>query len=185
MWTIVSNNLPSQIFEEYPKNWTNNRIAQNIASPKQIRLPKLVCISSFAEVKQRSPIRRSTSAIKNVCAYINCRLIVVKEPNSCFQLNCFGNEACTSAKIINKMPMILIWNSIYKKLRVAIKHRHEWREFGFLKSRKAGTCKSIFPGVTGEKMGKAYCECQEIRKVPQMFYHNYFPLRFTNSVAFF
>jgi len=39
MWTIVSNNLPFQSFEEYPKNCMYNRMLQNIPNANDIRFP--------------------------------------------------------------------------------------------------------------------------------------------------
>jgi hypothetical protein len=62
----VSNIFPFQIFEEYPKNCTSNRIIQNIPKPKEILLPISVPASSAEEVRQRSPIRNTTMAIKKV-----------------------------------------------------------------------------------------------------------------------
>jgi len=68
---VVSNDLPLQTFEEYPKNCTNNLVIQKIPRPKEIRLPKLVFRSKSDEVRQRTPIRKTASAIKKECTYIN------------------------------------------------------------------------------------------------------------------
>ena len=67
-----------------------NLVVQNIPSPKETRFPNVVSISSFAELKQRTPISKTTNAIKNECTYINCLLIRLKEFSSCFQLKYFG-----------------------------------------------------------------------------------------------
>jgi hypothetical protein len=70
-----------------------NLVVQNTPSPKEIRLPNVVPISSFAEVKQRIPISKTTKAIKKECTYTNCLLIILKELSSCFQLKYFGKMA--------------------------------------------------------------------------------------------
>lgn len=62
----VSKVFRFQSFEEYPKNWINNLIVQNIPKPKVIFFPRLVSKSSLADVKQSKPIRKTVSAIKNV-----------------------------------------------------------------------------------------------------------------------
>jgi len=58
--------LPFQIFDEYPKNWTYNLTNQNIPRHKEIRLPKVVFESSVDDVRQRTPIRKTTNAMKKV-----------------------------------------------------------------------------------------------------------------------
>lgn len=92
MWIVVSNDLPFHVFEEYPKNWTPNRTVQNIPSPSEIRLPKVVFKSSFDDVRQRSPVRKTANAIKNMWTYIICRFIILKGLSSCFQLKYFGKK---------------------------------------------------------------------------------------------
>jgi hypothetical protein len=62
---MVSNIFPFHNFTEYPKNWMINRAIQNTPSPRQIRLPKTVPVSSFAEVTQSMPVKKTTKAIKN------------------------------------------------------------------------------------------------------------------------
>ena len=115
MWIAVSNDLPFQVFEEYPKNWTHNLAIQNIPSPKEIRFPKFVLTSSFADVTQRTPMRKITNAIKKEWTDINCRLIILIELSSCFQLKYFGKKTCIRANKINKVPVILSWSSIFIK----------------------------------------------------------------------
>jgi hypothetical protein len=88
----VSNNLPFQSFEENPKNWIYNRTIQNIPNTKDNRFPNGVFKSSVDEVRQRRPIRKITKAIKKVCTYINCRLAILNELNSCFHLKYFGTS---------------------------------------------------------------------------------------------
>ena len=92
MWIVVSNDLPFHVFEEYPKNWKTNRTVQNIPSPSEIRLPKVVFKSSFDDVRQRSPVRKTANAIKNRCTYIICRFIMLNGLSSCFQLKYFGKK---------------------------------------------------------------------------------------------
>jgi hypothetical protein len=47
-----------------------NRTAQNIPMAKLIRLPNVVVTRSVDEVRQRSPIKKTTKAIKKVWMYI-------------------------------------------------------------------------------------------------------------------
>jgi hypothetical protein len=63
--TAVSNTLPFQIVEEYPKNWITNLAPQKMPMPKEIRLPKAVLSNSFEEVRHSSPTKKTTKAIKN------------------------------------------------------------------------------------------------------------------------
>jgi hypothetical protein len=63
--TAVSNTLPFQIFEEYPKNWITNLTPQKIPMPKEIRLPNVVFNNSFEDVRHNNPTKKTTNAIKN------------------------------------------------------------------------------------------------------------------------
>lgn len=86
----VSKRLPFHSFDEYPKNWISNRIPQKTARPKEIFFPKEVLVSSFAEVKQSSPIKNTTKAIKKVCTCIIWRLIRLKGARSFFHKKYLG-----------------------------------------------------------------------------------------------
>jgi hypothetical protein len=87
---VVSNNLPLQSFEEYPKNWMYSRIVQNMPNDKDSLFPNCVYKRSVEEVRQRTPIKNTTNAMKKVCTYIICRLARLNEANSCFQLKYLG-----------------------------------------------------------------------------------------------
>ena len=88
------------------KNWKNKRTIQNTPKPNAIFLPKTVSIISDAEVKHRSPIKKTVKAMKNVCVVIICRFIKLKDDNSFFQLKYFGKNTCIRAKKINSVPII-------------------------------------------------------------------------------
>jgi hypothetical protein len=90
MCTVVSNDLPFQSFEEYPKNWIINLAPQKMPMPRDIRLPNVVSISSLAEVMHSNPTKNTANAIKNECTYMICRFIKVNLSKSCFQLKYFG-----------------------------------------------------------------------------------------------
>jgi hypothetical protein len=62
--TAVSNTLPFQIFDEYPKNWITNLAPQKIPMPKEIRLPNVVFNNSLEDVRHNSPTKKTTNAIK-------------------------------------------------------------------------------------------------------------------------
>jgi hypothetical protein len=63
--TAVSNTLPFQIFEEYPKNWITSLAPQNMPMPKEILLPSAVFNNSCEDVRHSSPTKKTTNAIKN------------------------------------------------------------------------------------------------------------------------
>ncbi len=62
----VSNRLPVHSSGEYTKNWKNNLINQKTPSPNEMVLPKSVCVSAFAEVKQSTPIKNTVNPMKKV-----------------------------------------------------------------------------------------------------------------------
>jgi hypothetical protein len=106
----------------------NSLILQNIPSPSDIFLPRLVSINSLEDVKQRRPIRNNVKAMKNVCTVIIWRLIRLNDLSSVLQLKYFGKTKCTNAKAINRKPIILKCISILVKY----KGRNKWRKFYFL-----------------------------------------------------
>jgi hypothetical protein len=67
-------------------------ILQNIPSPRDILLPRLVSINSVEDVRQSKPIRNMAKAIKNVCIVINCRLIKLNDLSSKSHLKYFGKK---------------------------------------------------------------------------------------------
>ena len=52
MWTQVSKVFPFQSFDEYPKNWINSRLVQNIPTPVAIFLPSALLVLFFFPVWQ-------------------------------------------------------------------------------------------------------------------------------------
>ncbi|WP_185964808.1 hypothetical protein [Flavobacterium franklandianum] len=67
-------------------------VVQNIPSPSDNFLPRLVSIISVEDVKQSKPISNTVNAMKNVCTVIICRLIKLKDLSSLSQLKYFGKK---------------------------------------------------------------------------------------------
>jgi hypothetical protein len=59
-------------------------------NPVDIFFPKSVLTNSEENKKQSNPIKKTVSAIKNVCTYINCLLMRDKELSSFSQLKYLG-----------------------------------------------------------------------------------------------
>ena len=69
----------------------SNLIDQKMPSPNEIFLPNVVVTNSVDDVKHRTPIRKTIKAIKKVCAYIICLLMMLTELNSAFHLKYLEN----------------------------------------------------------------------------------------------
>ncbi len=117
MCMVVSKALPRQSLGEYPNSWITKRMAQKTPTPRAIFLPRGVSTTSWADVRHKSPIRKTVKAIKKVCTYIIWRLIKLMFAVSRGQLKYFGKITCTRAKTTNRTPIILRCNSIFFKYK--------------------------------------------------------------------